>query len=558
MLIHGVYNSNAHFKIDPITRAVKAEGTHRFDLVQYDHNSTCFTFELPRVIGGHNMLECTSVQVHYTNIDALSKKQNNGVYEVTDLQVSPEDPEVVICSWVVSCNATQYEGELHFLLRFICTDEESDIKYAWNTAVNTNIKVVEGIYNGDNGTEGQWRAEALVLSNAIDELEKRVEEFEESGGSNSAISNHNVNENAHEVLFTPLKSRIAALERVANSKNLYNKDTKTDGFGLSLKGTLYEQENYSVSDYIAVESGETYTVSFHDYAVDAVLSIMCFYDNAQTFVSYLGSGEGNTFTVPQGVSYVRFSTSTERMNGKLQFEQSETATSYEPFGTTASISDHNESADAHKELFDTKLDKITEEWIVYGTGTGGVQTKYRLGTNATANTVVRRTDTGTLRTATPVDNDDAVNLLYLNNSFTPIEERLDALEESGGTSTAWNSYRVRINDLEEDEERTITLSVGEKRNLLCFIKINIDNGYSAFTDPFILAFYDDDCTRTIPLMGGQGTGDGFDGQKVTAWLGYGDVGDEDVAEFTIPANYREDGEVYNDAGFDVTIYYQTF
>ena len=165
--LHSVYDSDAHFSINPITRALKNEASSKTSLIQYDHNSERFTFEIPRIIEGHDMSLCNVIRVHYINIDSKTKAQVSGVYEVEDMQISPEGDDVVICSWLISRNATQLVGSLNFLIRFSCVTE-GVVDYAWNTATYTGISVSSGI-NADETFEDdyldvieQWKASVLA------------------------------------------------------------------------------------------------------------------------------------------------------------------------------------------------------------------------------------------------------------------------------------------------------------------------------------------------------------------------------------------------------------
>lgn len=148
--LHSVYDTDLHFTIDPITRKI-TNGSKKVTLMQYDHDSERFTFELPRYIEGHDMLLCDVVEVHYINTDAKSKRKfNSDVYIVTDFQVSPESDDVAIGSWLISKNATEFAGSLHFTLRFACTtlqDEVAYVTYQWFTDIYTAIVITEGIYN---------------------------------------------------------------------------------------------------------------------------------------------------------------------------------------------------------------------------------------------------------------------------------------------------------------------------------------------------------------------------------------------------------------------------
>lgn len=186
--IHGVFDSDVHFSIDHISRAIKNETTNaKTKIVQYDHNSERFTFELPRHIEGHDMLTCNVVQVHYINIGSGNNK-SNGLYEVDDLQVSPENEDVVICSWLISQNATKFVGTLNFILRFICTTD-GVLDYVWNTAIYNAIVVAEGINNSDIVVEEyadileQWRQELTVSDEKIQAaVNAYLEENPPSGG----------------------------------------------------------------------------------------------------------------------------------------------------------------------------------------------------------------------------------------------------------------------------------------------------------------------------------------------------------------------------------------
>lgn len=176
--IHNVYDSDNKFIIDGISRAIKNASTSKTIVMQFDHNSEVFTFELPRYIEGHDMTECNRVEVHYLNIDSMTKQENEGVYLVNDLSVNADDDTKITCSWVISQNATRLVGSLNFLLRFICLTDDV-IDYVWNTSIFSGIYVSKGIYNSD-----------IVAEQYIDTIkawENRLEVVENSIGS-SGIS----------------------------------------------------------------------------------------------------------------------------------------------------------------------------------------------------------------------------------------------------------------------------------------------------------------------------------------------------------------------------------
>lgn len=152
---HNIIDTDTHFSINPVTRAIKNETSRKTTLIQFDHNSERFTFTLPRYeIEGHDMSLCNNVRVHYINVDSENKRQVKGVYEVEDLHIDSEDENKVLCSWLISSNATQYAGGLSFLIRYACIEKDT-ITYAWNTAVFSEIYVGSGL-DSAVGFESQY------------------------------------------------------------------------------------------------------------------------------------------------------------------------------------------------------------------------------------------------------------------------------------------------------------------------------------------------------------------------------------------------------------------
>ena len=162
---HSVTDADSFFEVDAITREVINKTPKKITLIQYDHNSEIFTFMLPRFIEGHDMMKSTKAEVHYINIAASGANTYKGVYEMSDLQIAPDDENKVICSWQISRNATQYAGILNFMVRFYCLDDEGNYVYVWNTATNSEITISSGMNNGETIIEeypdilAQWKQE---------------------------------------------------------------------------------------------------------------------------------------------------------------------------------------------------------------------------------------------------------------------------------------------------------------------------------------------------------------------------------------------------------------
>lgn len=156
---HKIYDSDAHFIIDPITRSMSCD-SKKVQLMQHDHNSERFTFEIPRYVEGHDMLDC-EVQIHYIN--AGSGESSSDVYIVDDVQLSPLSDTMVTGSWLISGKATKYAGTLNFSIRFVCF-EETNIVYQWFTDTYIGIKIAKGIYNSDVSESDEYQNPDLIES----------------------------------------------------------------------------------------------------------------------------------------------------------------------------------------------------------------------------------------------------------------------------------------------------------------------------------------------------------------------------------------------------------
>lgn len=153
---HGVHDTDTHYIVDPITRVAKNEGLKKVSIVRDDHNSEVCTFELPRYVEGHDMAKCNRVEVHYLNTHNLTKETSTGIYVAADFGICETDPEKVTFSWLISCAATKYPGQLAFALHFACVDDDTDeVQYWWSTALNTSISVLDSINNTTTSGEGE-------------------------------------------------------------------------------------------------------------------------------------------------------------------------------------------------------------------------------------------------------------------------------------------------------------------------------------------------------------------------------------------------------------------
>lgn len=182
---HEVYDDDLRFIIDPVTRDIHSENG-KVRLMQMDHNSERFTFEIPRYVEEHDMTLCNVIEVHYVNKGGINKRnESRDVYPVTDFQVSTIDPDVAIGSWLISQNATKYYGDLEFNIRFACVNDDGEIEYQWFTNQYSETEIEQSIYNvdvvtqnGDPDTLVVWKEEiSKTVSGIIDGTVAEAEDY---------------------------------------------------------------------------------------------------------------------------------------------------------------------------------------------------------------------------------------------------------------------------------------------------------------------------------------------------------------------------------------------
>lgn len=178
--IHDVIDSDTYFVIDPISRQITNMTSNKNSIMQYDHNSERFTFEVPRYIEGHDMSLCNIVKVHYNNIDGKTGQENANVHDIYDIQVDPNNDRKVICTWLIARQSTQLAGSLSFLVQYICTDDEGNEIYEWHSDIYYDIKVKEGRNNGEasiipySDILEQWRNRLFGPNGELDTVSNKI------------------------------------------------------------------------------------------------------------------------------------------------------------------------------------------------------------------------------------------------------------------------------------------------------------------------------------------------------------------------------------------------
>lgn len=178
---HPVHDTDKHFVIDPISKTITTE-CRKLTIPQHSHRSERFTFEIPKMVEGHDMSQCNVVEIHFQNIDNEDKTQKNiGIYTVDDLQA---DGETVFCSWLIDGKATYYAGGLVFAIHFSCVADNGKVEYNLPTMCYSVITIGRTVWNSETI--------AKEHSDVIASFEARIEALENgantSGGSSARVA----------------------------------------------------------------------------------------------------------------------------------------------------------------------------------------------------------------------------------------------------------------------------------------------------------------------------------------------------------------------------------
>lgn len=179
--LHEVRDQDTHYRINPVTMEIEDNGSGKNELNLGDHNSEIYTFEIPKVIEGHDMTLCNLVQVHFINIGTTDKSKD--VYTITDMEPAADDADTLVFSWPVSGSATMYSGNLNYRIKFACLDENGNYTYRKWTDIYKGITVGDGFDNGE-GLE-------YTYSDVLSQWEARLDALEHCGGSGGTVKSVN-------------------------------------------------------------------------------------------------------------------------------------------------------------------------------------------------------------------------------------------------------------------------------------------------------------------------------------------------------------------------------
>lgn len=171
--LHEVRDTDSHYVIDPVTRAITNANSAKNTLMQGDHNSEIYTFEIPRYVEGHDMTLCNAIRIHYNDISADKANESRDFYPVEDMHLDEVQTGTLVFSWLVSGNATMYAGLLSFRIQFLCINDGGVVTYKWHTDVFKGITISDGFDNSEAAIEeysdviAKWESELFGAGDSV-------------------------------------------------------------------------------------------------------------------------------------------------------------------------------------------------------------------------------------------------------------------------------------------------------------------------------------------------------------------------------------------------------
>jgi hypothetical protein len=192
--LHEVKDADTHYIIDPLTMIISNANGVKNKLQQGNHNSEIYTFELPKVIEGHEMSLCDKVEIHFINNSTNKADKSGGVYVVKDMHVDETESDKLLFTFVMDGAATKYNGSLWLRILFACTSDGVYTYKKW-TEIFKDIIVGEGFENTTGIIEENtdllvaWKAEleAKITNNSVSEerIAAAVKAYMEANGNTS-------------------------------------------------------------------------------------------------------------------------------------------------------------------------------------------------------------------------------------------------------------------------------------------------------------------------------------------------------------------------------------
>lgn len=494
---HPVIDADPHFKIDKTTRAITDASGKQSVLMQGDHNSERYTFEIPRYIDGHDMSLCDLVEIHYVNTDSNKRTENKGIYIVDDLQVSETQPdEVVQFTWLISNAVTVNAGPLSFLIRFSCTEGGKTI-YAWNTGINKDKSISLSMYNAD--TIQQERPDLIAhieeaIKGKLDSKNRTPNKFLGTDGTGKVIDkdvNYSDVKNTPSKLPNPQKLTISGYatgtydgssavtiqiptpdipSKVSQLQNDSNFANQTE---VGNKVNEHNVNNQSHNDIRLLIKGLTDRLNTlmdsEDVDLDQLSEIVTYIKNNKSLIDGVTT---NKLNVTDVVNNLTTNVTTKALSASMGVELKRLIDAIEIPDVAGQINTHNTSGTSHKDIRDEVAKKAGKSTTLSGYGITDGVTKSELSghnTNSSAHNDIRELVAKLTERLNTVANSSDVSLDQLSEIVSYIKNNKSLIEQV--TTNKLNVTDVVNNLTTNVESKALSAAMGvELKRLIDSIK----------------------------------------------------------------------------------------
>lgn len=135
----GIRDDGALFQIIPTTRKIAVPASNKIIGTVGDHNSEEITFQCPKTIDGHEVMDCTEHYIIYKNADGVSNR-----IDLTDITL---DGDNIFLTWVITSGVTASAGDITFAVYFVDRDNLGKVIYRWGTTICNECMVLESVLN---------------------------------------------------------------------------------------------------------------------------------------------------------------------------------------------------------------------------------------------------------------------------------------------------------------------------------------------------------------------------------------------------------------------------
>ena len=140
----GIRDDGALFVVVPSTRKITVPQSHKIIGIVGDHNSEEITFQCPKTIDGHEVMNCNEHYVLCTNASGNTKS-----FDIPSSRIRLEGEKIYL-TWVVDDWVTSASGTVSFSLHFVDKDGNGNVVYKWGTTPNKDCQILEGQVDDDS------------------------------------------------------------------------------------------------------------------------------------------------------------------------------------------------------------------------------------------------------------------------------------------------------------------------------------------------------------------------------------------------------------------------